>query len=242
MQAWLASPTLPRRTFSSLSSFLQKNLWGRCIWICAILLLALPLLGKVEASSQLLEDERSAPDYYDRVYEAAARNKLNEKEEDGDGLGDESSITILAVQSAPEDRNESNVLVVDVRNGDDDSGNGNTTTYRMAHIATFIPFSNGTFVRAGIHNDAASVLLAIKHFNSYLDEGRSAEPANGTAASSEKRSILDSVGLDRNCNVRLTTELFDSRLDPIVSTSILADDVLKRKHKPAAVLGAYRSG
>jgi hypothetical protein len=118
-------------------------------------------------------------------------------------------------------RPESNVaLVTDAKNN----------TYRMAHLTTILPFSSNNRVRSRVFNDAAAVLLAIHHFNH-----------------KETSPILHDFAL-QGCNVRLTTKLFDSQMNPIVGTSIIMEQVLRngeRKYNdnppPAAIIGAYRS-
>eukprot|EP00544_Gedaniella_sp_CCMP2646_P004871 CAMPEP_0202485260 /NCGR_PEP_ID=MMETSP1361-20130828/4139_1 /ASSEMBLY_ACC=CAM_ASM_000849 /TAXON_ID=210615 /ORGANISM="Staurosira complex sp., Strain CCMP2646" /LENGTH=1067 /DNA_ID=CAMNT_0049114115 /DNA_START=47 /DNA_END=3250 /DNA_ORIENTATION=+ len=114
--------------------------------------------------------------------------------------------------------NESNVFVVTDTAGD---------SYRLADISGFLPFSNGRRLRPTVENEAIASLLAIYHFNN-----------------PETSPILNAQELE-GCNVRLTTEFFDTQFSPINSTRRFTD-VLLRNHSldnplPAAVVGAYRS-
>ena len=121
-----------------------------------------------------------------------------------------------------EERPESSVaLVIDDKRNE---------TYRMAHLASFLPFSNKAGVRSGMHNVAAAALLAIHHFNN------------------KDSSPVPQLHDMKDCNVRLTMEFIDSKFDPLASTSILLYDVLPRRENrtlenppPAALVGAYRS-
>ncbi len=87
--------------------------------------------------------------------------------------------------------------------------------------------SNGRRLRPTVENEAIASLLAIYHFNN-----------------PETSPILNAQELE-GCNVRLTTEFFDTQFSPINSTRRFTD-VLLRNHSldnplPAAVVGAYRS-
>jgi ABC-type branched-subunit amino acid transport system substrate-binding protein len=98
--------------------------------------------------------------------------------------------------------------------------------YRLADISSFLPFSDGIRARAGVEDTALGALLAVQHFNN------------------PGKAILDIPQL-QGCNVRLTTELFDTKFDPIGTTRLFTQ-VLRRDHSldspwPTAVLGAYRS-
>ena len=131
---------------------------------------------------------------------------------------------------------------------DDDNPN-QSWTVNIAEITALLPYtirhyqsnsgraSEDSIPRPGVINDAAALLLAVTHFN------------NGITP-----YILDSLQPDvqkayEECNVKLTTELFDTGYSPIQSTRTLTD-VLDRPHTeqtapseplPTAVLGAFRS-
>jgi len=99
-------------------------------------------------------------------------------------------------------------------------------TFRLVHLATFLPLSNGTHVRSAIRNTIASALLAIHHFNN-----------NNVNNNSEK---------NKACNIRLTTEIVDSQLDPFTTVTRLSELMDERTLSlatpiPSAVIGAYRS-
>ena len=108
----------------------------------------------------------------------------------------------------------------------------NSSTYRLAHLATFLPLSNKGVVRAGSMDQALGVLLAVHHFNNKHE----------SPIFRNDDSLIAS-----DCNVRLTVEIIDSQFDPIVST----DTALKKVAAsygggvepipPAGIIGAYRS-
>jgi hypothetical protein len=125
-----------------------------------------------------------------------------------------------ALREVAQGSKQSNVFrVIDVK-GDE---------YRLADASTFLPFSDGTgATRAGVMSMAIGALLAIYHFNN------------------PETAILDDIPqLQQGCNVRLTTEFFDSQLSPVDSTRVFTN-VLRRNHSlakplPTCVVGAYRS-
>jgi hypothetical protein len=97
--------------------------------------------------------------------------------------------------------------------------NNETSSYRLADITTFLPFSSNGVARYSVHNDAAVCLLAARHFNTQAE--------------------------DRECNIRLTLELWDTAFSPIETTRVFTQ-ILQRQPTlaaplPAAVVGAYRS-
>jgi hypothetical protein len=99
--------------------------------------------------------------------------------------------------------------------------------YRLAQITAFLPFSDGFVLRDGIENDAAAVILAVFHFNNR-----------------EMSPFLDVEDLSQ-CNIMLTSEMFDTQFSPINSTRLFTG-ILQREHSletpiPAGVVGAYRS-
>lgn len=97
-------------------------------------------------------------------------------------------------------------------------------SYRLVDIGTFLPFSEGEDFREPVQNDAASLLLAIYHFNNIL------------------QSPFD-IG---DCDIRFTTTFYDTEVSPVVTTKRFTQ-VLRRQHysfelpAPGAVVGAYRS-
>ena len=97
-------------------------------------------------------------------------------------------------------------------------------TYRLAHLASFMPFSIEGRVRASTVDQAAAILLAIYHWNH-----------------KETSPILHDDEFLRKCNVRLTTEFIDTLMDPVVSTSVVLERVKSREPPLAGIIGAYRS-
>ena len=115
--------------------------------------------------------------------------------------------------------------------------NTSTTKYLLGDVTTFIAFSDGNLIRAGLHNDAAVALLAAHHFNN-LDESPIVTREDIFGTSGTSKDIKD-------CNVRLTLDILDTQFSPIESTRIFTQ-ILQRNHTvetplPAAVVGAYRS-
>lgn len=103
-------------------------------------------------------------------------------------------------------------------------------TYRLAHLSSFFPFSNGTYIRAGVRDDGAAALLAIHHFNNIVEFNS---------------PLLQDYPVLQSCNVRLTTDLFDTHLAPVESTRLMTD-ILQTEHSletplPTAVVGAHHS-
>jgi len=99
----------------------------------------------------------------------------------------------------------------------------------MADIKSFLPFSfNATTANPVLINDGFCVLLAIDHFNNV-----------------EKSPILTSQDLAGCQTLKLTMELFDTHLSPILTTRTFTS-VLQRAASlavppPAGVIGAFRS-
>ena len=144
-----------------------------------------------------------------------------------------------------------NIVEFTVQNETDPTQN--TKTLYLADITALLPFTirhhhsnicptcmdhpDDSISRPGVTDDAAALLLAVTHFNQGLTP-----------------NILGSLKPDvqrkyEGCNVKLTTQLFDTGYSPIQSTRLLSD-VLDRPHTeetapseplPAAVLGAFRS-
>jgi hypothetical protein len=116
--------------------------------------------------------------------------------------------------------NDTNSNLLWVHNHNHQNNNNNeSSSYRLADITTFLPFSSNGVARYGVHNDAAVCLLAARHFNTQAE--------------------------DRECNIRLTLELWDTAFSPIESTRVFTQ-ILQRQPTlaaplPAAVVGAYRS-
>lgn len=114
--------------------------------------------------------------------------------------------------------NESNIFAVTDSQGDE---------YRLADISSFLPFSDGSKIRATVEAEAIATLLAIYHFNN-----------------PETSPILNAQDLE-GCNVRLTTQFLDTQFSPINSTRKFTE-ILLRNHSlqrplPTSVVGAYRS-
>ena len=99
--------------------------------------------------------------------------------------------------------------------------------YRLADISSFLAFSEGSLLRPNVDKEAIASLLAIYHFNN-----------------PDQSPILNAEELE-GCNVRLTTEFFDTQFSPINTTRTFTD-ILLRQHSletplPTSVMGAYRS-
>lgn len=95
---------------------------------------------------------------------------------------------------------------------------GSFVAHRIVHLASFLPFLAGT--RVSSYDEAAAVLLAIYHWN---------HPATSP------------IPLPTACNIRLTTAFYDTRLDPIHTTTLLSNILRDRQAFPAAIVGAFRS-
>ena len=105
----------------------------------------------------------------------------------------------------------SSLLAVTLSNGE---------SVRMAHLVTFLPFLGG--MRLSSYDEAAAVLLALSHLN---------HPGN---------SVVSPNNIHPNtCDLRFTTDLYDSLLNEIHSTAILNN--LLRQSPPSAIIGAFRS-
>lgn len=129
---------------------------------------------------------------------------------------------VQSVTAAP----QSNVLEVIPSTQDE--------TVRLAHLASFIPFSTATSsYRPHTINDGAAALLAVHVFNNL-----------------ESNGLLDGLGL-QNCNVKLTASLHDSNSSPL-EVSQAVGRVLRPKinnstthtlqePSPVAFLGSHRS-
>ena len=86
-------------------------------------------------------------------------------------------------------------------------------SYRLAEVKAFLPFSNGERLRdnGAVLNDAFAVLLAMYHFNNAVMLSNSVSDATVVAIQEDHPELQD-------CNVRLTTELVDTRFSPIETT------------------------
>jgi Receptor family ligand binding region len=102
------------------------------------------------------------------------------------------------------------------------------TTFRLAELKTFLPFSNGTDLsNLDTYNDAFVAMLAVWHFNNV-----------------NKSLLLTQEDL-AGCDVRMTMELFDTQSSPIETTRVFTN-VLRRPRSyveppTAGVIGAFRS-
>jgi hypothetical protein len=106
--------------------------------------------------------------------------------------------------------------------------------HRLAELKVFLPFSSsGEMIPASI-NDAFTAVLAVVHFNERKTDNTPLALWNKT-----QRALIE------QCNVKLTTELFDTQFSPVETTRTFT--ALRHKNTsfanpPAtAVVGAYRS-
>lgn len=115
---------------------------------------------------------------------------------------------------------ESNVFLVQLE--------GQSVEYRLAELKAFLPLSNGDSVRQGYQDDAAAALLAVYHFNNL-----------------DMSPVLEEEDDLKDCNVKLTMEIVDSKFSPIGSTRVFTESLhtenTLKTPLPAAVIGAYRS-
>jgi hypothetical protein len=154
-----------------------------------------------DRSSRLLQTEQDdpsrRPDYYDKL-----RNRTDLTLEESNST---SKIYRVTVNSAVE----------------------NNTTYRLADLKTFVPFSDGKAIRQGFQNDAFTALLAAYHFNN-----------------PDLSPILTKDQVE-GCDVRLTMELLDTQFSPIETTRAFTNVLQRRTDfavpEAAGVLGAVRS-
>jgi hypothetical protein len=113
-----------------------------------------------------------------------------------------------------------------------------TDTFRLVEIKTFLPLSTGgVSIRPGATDDAFTALLAMQHWNQNQNQQ--------LLSSSTDEGELKESDSDGPCNVRMTMELFDTQLSPIVATrtftSLLQKESISFQDPPvAAVVGAYR--
>ena len=133
------------------------------------------------------------------------------------------------------------VQIIDEDNGNGSNNNSAISSYLLGDLTTFIAFSDGNLIRAGIHNDAAVALLAAYHFNN-LDSDLSPIVTRQDifGSGSETEDVINN-----NCNIRLTLDILDTQYSPIESTRIFTQ-TLQRNHSietplPTGVVGAYRS-
>ena len=108
------------------------------------------------------------------------------------------------------------------------------TTFQLAQITAFLPFSDGTKISEGVEDDLAATLMAIYHFNNPEESPHLSSKANP--------QIFEDL---KNCNIKLTAEFHDTRDSPIDSTRRFTQ-ILQRENtfqvaSPAGVIGAYRS-
>jgi hypothetical protein len=114
-----------------------------------------------------------------------------------------------------------------------------TDTFRLVEIKTFLPLSTGgVSIRPGATDEAFTALLAMQHWNQNQNQ-------QWLSSSKEEGELKDSDRSDGPCNVRMTMELLDTQLSPIVATrtftSLLQKDSMSFQDPPvAAVVGAYR--
>ena len=102
------------------------------------------------------------------------------------------------------------------------------TSFQLAEVKTYLPFSNGTHIRnTDVFNDAFAALLSVWHFNNI-----------------DKSPILSKDEI-KECAVKLTMEILDTQFSPTETTksftSILKQPPTMRNPPPTAVVGAYRS-
>lgn len=110
------------------------------------------------------------------------------------------------------------------------SRTGEEETYRMVHLGCYSPLTNKGVYRSGGFNYIAGLLLATYHFNN-----------------KEESPLLKDMESLKDCNIRFTTELIDTRMDPVSSTTAISAQVLRprvfhtEQPLPAGIIGAYRS-
>lgn len=113
-------------------------------------------------------------------------------------------------------------------------GQTNETTYRLAEIKSFIPFSDGVTAKTEAINDAFAALLAVYHFNNMHE---TIHPVLGDQISQDP--------VFASCNVKLTMELLDSELSATKTTKsfseVLRRPVTLQTPPTTAVIGAFRS-
>jgi hypothetical protein len=118
-----------------------------------------------------------------------------------------------------------------------------TDTFRLVEIKTFLPLSSGGIsIRPVATDEAFTALLAMQHWNQHQHQNQ--QLLSLSTPDEEERSDSDS-DVDGPCNVRMTMELFDTQLSPIVATrtftNLLQKESTSFQDPPvAAVVGAYR--
>ena len=110
----------------------------------------------------------------------------------------------------------------------------NATTFRLAEIKNFLPFSNGIKVRPAAIYDAFAAVLALYHFNNMHEWGHTV-----LGDQFSKDPVIAS------CNIKLTMKLLDSQLSA-TNTTLAISKVLQRRTSiqtppTTAVVGAYLS-
>lgn len=180
--------------------------------LCAIFLWSAAFISADDAMNSASEQ---LPSFYERVKENVISSLANNS----------TSNSLLRVKAS----SESNLVEFSFAGNED-------SPLRLANIGSFLPFRAQTSPTPGIQNDAVAILLAMYHFNSYLDIYRS----QGTTSTAHP--ILESIqGLDPSCSIRLVTDFFDTNLDPVQSTELLSQS-LRRDLKPTSIIGGYHSG
>jgi len=195
--------------------------------------LARPPRRRLTAGGETEEEvvDESDPEYYDLLRYAPLRhNEKNGTLEEAvvvpaqpqDGL------SVQDVQTGTSIEDGSAIYRVEILDGEQNS----TTSYRLADIKTFLPFTlEGSELQQDAVNDAFTVLLALYHFNN--------------AAKDELPGILPPDDVERCRDLKLTTELFDSEFSPIETTrtftSVLQRTASLQRPPPAGVVGAFRS-
>ncbi|CAB9531646.1 expressed unknown protein (Partial), partial [Seminavis robusta] len=118
----------------------------------------------------------------------------------------------------PEDDN-SNVELFELPPTDD------ATEIAFCHLTAILPFTQNDQKPFQIaHEDAAAVALAVQDLNS----------GNGVV-------VPEVEGLNERCNIRFTTEWFDTEFQGGVALARVVDVTSRSTQKPCAFLGAYRS-
>jgi hypothetical protein len=180
------------------------------MWIVAsiIVVLVSMVLGISEANSTICS-MNNAFDGSGLFHSSLARRRLLPLMNAPDYF----DILRIEVQDAVVSGDESFVTVVNEPNSSVHQvtlyPNDNATTYRLAEIKASIAFSKDALEYIpGKVNDGFAVLLAIHHFNNMFE--------------SNYHPVLDAVDdAWKSCNVRLTTELFDTTTSPTITTQTI---------------------
>lgn len=117
-----------------------------------------------------------------------------------------------------------------------DDRNGFEHEIMLRHIPTFFPLIVNGKIKQNAFDSTASVMLALYHFNSGID-----------VVTPQVASIVN----ERKCNVRFTTEFFDTGYSEVQASRELANKLIPRKYEDppwdpnvpyaTAIVGTFRS-